>query len=370
MKIIIAEPMLRRRGGHPFDHAIRLAREFSRRGHTVETHAYRNLEDDVARDFAAEGLSLHRTFACHPFIKVDGPAGKPQWQYHVEDVRAVLPSLADADFIYWQSLTPEQAYALALDPPQMRGAGMIDGHFARADLDGAKIMATALAMLRGKRHQLAFGVFDVEVAKACREVIGDTPMGFLPDPIDVVPDTNPPRTVLRRLGFFGHQRPERGGDILLALAANLLKKGYEVVLQNSSQIINPGFQHPNLILEGFVPDVAAAMQGCDALVWPSNPQRYRRRGSGIVPIAIACGLPVVMPRDCVPGRVLARSGAGVLYDRNEMGAILQSVDLLAQNFAAINAAARTKALAWSQMHTCAALADALLAPSLPPLPHS
>ncbi len=85
---------------------------------------------------------------------------------------------------------------------------------------------------------------------------------------------------MRRIGFFGQQRGEKGVGILPPLVELLLDAGYEVVLHDSKGRLDIGVR-PNLTTLGYLDDIVQEIARCDLVVTPYDPVQYHFRLSGI-----------------------------------------------------------------------------------------
>jgi len=177
---------------------------------------------------------------------------------------------------------------------------------------------------------------------------------------------------MRRIGFFGHQRAERGVDLIPELVTALLARGFEVVVQDSSDrrcgkgavsrllsLWRSSFL-PHILCKhreskgdnarlthlAYIEDFAAELSHCDLVIWPSRAEAYSQSLSGVVSECIATGVPIVVPAGCLPAQIAARYGCGVVFHDYSCVAIIAAVEEAARNFADLTARSRAAATAW------------------------
>lgn len=130
-----------------------------------------------------------------------------------------------------------------------------------------------------------------------------------------------------RLLYVGAWKKLKGVDLLAPIMREL-GQNFELhytggKASNSSKPGRPANMHDLGRLS--TPQVIAAMQNADALLFPS-----RSEGFGLVAIeAMACGLPVIAARDTAVGEVVADSSTGLLCRANEPADFVQAARRLA-----------------------------------------
>ena len=238
----------------------------------------------------------------------------------VHETAADLAGLPPADLWFWPTLVPYQFLA-ALEPRRpVRQLGGI-WSLSRRWADAARQVAEAEIQV-----PITVGAYDELLCQAYRNFWpGLSAIVTLPCPHDGAPNDRQP-TALRRIGFFGHQRPARGLDFLPPLVSVLLDRGFEVVVQDSGGAISRWGDSPQLSVLPFVSDFSANIARCDLVIWHSRIEFYQLAYSGIVSECIASGVPVILPAGCLPADVAARFGAGVFFHEFSKEAILEALD--------------------------------------------
>ena len=135
----------------------------------------------------------------------------------------------------------------------------------------------------------------------------------MPLPHDAAQPIPAPRPRLSTVGFFGHQRPEKGSPRLDGLVAEFLANDFDVIVQDSGSQTKPPQTSPRVRRYGFVSDLAALLTETDFVILPYDPQAFRARCSGIASQAIACGVPVLAPDNTAIAQVLKRYDTGLVY---------------------------------------------------------
>jgi hypothetical protein len=165
---------------------------------------------------------------------------------------------------------------------------------------------------------------------------------------------------LKRIGFFGHQREEKGSSIVEPLLSRLVQDGYRITFHNSfHQIESP--EIPGVDLLEFVEDIAASIAECDLVVLPYDVANYRARGSGILMECIALGVPVTAPVGTLPGRIVEQFGLGALFTQTTPAPIYRAIKITERNYALFAANAYAAAGRFSERNGVAHFASALLA---------
>jgi glycosyltransferase involved in cell wall biosynthesis len=210
---------------------------------------------------------------------------------------------------------------------------------------GARSWARSARRLAQENISITVGAYDQVLCRAYKSFSPGLDVACLPCPHDGAANDRQP-SVLRRIGFFGHQRASRGLALVPELVSALVQRGFHVVVQDSSLSIQGKSSHPNVELLRYVPDFAAEIARCDLVIWPSRWEAYVESFSGVMSECIATGVPILAPSGCMPAEVLTRFGCGTFFHEFSADAILEAVDLAALDFAAIVTRARKAAGLW------------------------
>lgn len=362
MKIHLMDPGLQGRAGHHFDLDLKLARTLADAGHTLRIYAHAQAAVEVLRAFEPVA-PVTPLFHAYPYFdprKFDPHAGELMAYLHqtrvlAEDLRSVEP----AEVWLWPTLTASQLNACASAGTQARVSGCVHTE-ARTPTQphGAMWWRHALIAASRARLRLRFGALEDEMRYDYQPLMAEGEFQVFPNFYEGKP-LAAPRRELRRIGFFGHQRGEKGGALIPALVNELEAKGYDVVLQDSQQQFKP-LAGTRVNVLGFVDDLAREIATCDLVVLPYEPENYRRKASGILLDAFASGVPVVAPFDTLPGRWIERTGAGTQFIRAETAQILAAIEAAARRYDRIAEAAARTAQQWRSRFGVDRFAHAML----------
>lgn len=370
MNIALLDPGLHGMGGHHLDLDLKIVRELKSRGHRVSVFAHRQLDVRAVKLLqSADGVtSLFRVTPYRnagliepglvPAIFDPLSGGLAQF---IDGARATaedLGTLDGFDLWVWPSLFASHLLACADVSPSVPVAGGV--HF-EPDFDlpqGRTYWRYAFSRAMAAGLSLSTGVDTPELAAAYAPLCPESPPRLWP----LFCDGEAPRqrTQMERIGFFGQQRPEKGSKLISAIVAKLLEYGYQVVLQDSSGLIQPGTQEGLEIL-GHVEDLGEQIRRCDLVVVPYHEDAYRIRGSAIVWEAIANGVPLVAPDRTSSGNLIAALGCGRLFGEFSTESIVNTIRLVHAQYRVASSLAQVAARRWSDHHGIRRYVDRLLA---------
>ncbi len=346
MKVSILDPGLAWLKGHHFDVDLRLCRALAQRGHEVSLHGFGEPQPELVEAARAAGFAIAPTFRAHTYATV--PEGEtPERAYRrlvdatIEDLRTV----PTADLWFWPTLTPFQLMAAIWRDVPARQAGAAWFTPRMPHPFGARCWARAARRLAPDPSAFTVAVYDGLVRDHYRTFSGGLPIQVAPTPHDGAPKARR-ATELKRIGFFGHQRRQRGVNLLPEIVDALLDQGFEVVMQDSGGSLKRTEPHPGLTELGYVADFAVEIGKCDLVVCPSNWADYVMNPSGVVSEAIATGVPVVFPSGCLPADIAARFGCGIFFHDATASAVLEAIEDARRDFASHAARAEAASTAW------------------------
>jgi hypothetical protein len=166
------------------------------------------------------------------------------------------------------------------------------------------ILAKALRKYGGSNITLA--AYDEFTFKELQQLDGLVNVSKLPAPYDdEIGKRKASASAHHSIGFLGWMREERGKSLLESLQAECRKLSLEVIdarseLKRDHVIYSAGHSYEK--------PLGDVLRKCDLVVWPSDPKRYERRTSGIVFHCLANGVPVVVPENTLPSRILESYG--------------------------------------------------------------
>jgi hypothetical protein len=103
------------------------------------------------------------------------------------------------------------------------------------------------------------------------------------------------------IGFAGWMREERGKELLIQIQNECRKLNYNVI-DARSEVKRDSVTYSNG--HSYEKPLGETLRLCDVVVWPSHAERYAQRTSGIVFHCIANGVPVIVPENTLPAKIL------------------------------------------------------------------
>jgi len=362
MKIHLMDPGLLARAGHHFDLDLKLARWLVQAGHQLHVYAHAQVAAEVLQAFqpVAQVTPLFRAPTYYDPRRYDHSAGElVAYMNHSRVLAQNLQSVPAADAWLWPTITASQLHACAATARNVPVAGCVHTE-ARTLLHphGDMWWRHALLAAHGAGMRLRLGAMEQEMRFDYQPLMEQGVFECWPHYFDGV-TAAAPRQQLRRIGFFGHQRSEKGVALIPALVKALAERGFDVVVQDSLQHFGQGLG-PRVTVLGFVENMTESIATCDLVVLPYEPESYRRKASGVLLDALASGVPVVAPFGTLPGRWIDSTGAGTQFIRADAAHILQAVESAHNNFGTIAEAAAQTARDWRSRYGVARFAQALL----------
>jgi len=365
MRINLLDPGLLSSAGHHLDLDLKLARYLTETGNSVRIYANSRVEDDV--------LSAFEPFCEAEALFQRGPYWRPEtidpfagelfgYSQHSKLLHRDLASTTEADVWLWPSITAVQLRACA----GISGKALVSG-CAHNPVNAPYLASSQMwwrhALVSANRSdmRLRLGTLDRIQCEDLSPLTSQYNIKLFPIFKDAQPNVTQKKK-LKKIGFFGHQRAgEKGRDIIVAMIPELLAKGYELVVQDSSESMRSRDARLGPKVLGYVDDLTTEISKCDLVVLPYAPEDYRKRTSGVLWDALACGVPAVVPADTVPADLVERTGGGILFSSYNMAGVVKAVDDAQFNFPAIAKAAHATAINWSNHAGLDKFAEAMLA---------
>jgi glycosyltransferase involved in cell wall biosynthesis len=303
------------------------------------------------------------------------------------------------DTIYWNSarsgellgvvdwlqsaFTPESCPRIVMEFGTGPGAttGRDAAGHERLSLTGTEpyLYRYAIRRLRPDFHgRLILGTYD-PASSADYQTVLDRPTIVLPlpQPVDRPVRRRPPGHA-PLIAFLGHQRPDKGYELVPALVRHLLDRHptLEILVHNgaerempreTAQLTALAQAEARLHLALFPADGARWQQLldlADLIVLPYRPERFTNAYSAILSEALAQGIPVVVPdRTTLATKLADFGGGGIRFDGWNGPAIGAAIDRAIADFDALGERARAGAERWRQAHGPAPALDAILGPA-------
>jgi hypothetical protein len=362
MRISLLDPGLSSLGGHHLEWDLRIVDELTSLGHEVEVFSSTGVDPKVV-ELLSGRARLSPVFRIGPYAvpgQIDPIAGE---LFIFRDGASILAEdlgrIGESDLWFWPSLFAPQLYACSMAVPAPR---RISGCIHSEPRFGAENgpMWWRYAFLSAQRANLRanIGVTTPLLQKAYGPLTAAGRIECVPVPHEGAP-TGVCKSRLTRIGFFGHQRVEKGAALLPELVSRLLQAGFQVVLHDSGGVVRVE-NTPGLTVLDYVPCLAEEIAKCDVVIVPCDPTKYRLMGSGIVWDAIASGVPVMVPSDTAPGQLIEQTGAGKTFDVLSIEGICRAVIDVQQNYEQISMAAFEASRRWHATQGVKAFVAAML----------
>lgn len=362
MTVQIIEPGLVARTGHYFDYGLTIARALQGRGLQVRVHGQRGASPDVHAAMASAGVAFEASMpAALQQLPARGPGLDQAMQGWLQQTRGWLSAVARSaanpaqDLWLFPTLQAAGLLAVSLVPDTPRLVGLVH----TPPLPGPWLQGCQRLLLASRPCRLL--AIDPLVAQLAARCSAGLPVRAVAIPQGEWRRTTP-ADAIRRVGFFGHQRPERGKDLIAPLVNGLLARGLQVTLHDSTaraagRVAVPGLE----VVPGFVEDLVAWIARCDLVLCPMDRRRYSHRVSGIAAHALSTGVPLVLPAGTLIAERWRDCGSLRGYEGDAPEDILRAVDQVCANASTYAAAAQAAAAVWQREHGVQRFVDAVLA---------
>lgn len=334
MKINILDAGICYRAGHHYDYGLKLARHYAAAGHDVHVYGFAEMKDEVEADFGqfAKVTRLFSTFPYHQPKEYDWYAGELE-RLRIESRRITeeLQTVRDADVWLWPTIRPSEIEACARLGVKARIAGCVywDPGVETSSIE-AQIWRQVLLHASDAGVTVTLASVEAELRHRFMRIVPDGRFVVIPHPVDGPPIAEP-KTELKRIGFFGHQREEKGAKMMRSLLTRLLGDGYAITFHNSDKDF-PFPDVPGIERLEYVEDIAVPIAACDLVVLPYDVKQYMARGSGILMECLALGVPVTAPIGTLPGRIIEQAGVGPLFRISQVNPIYGAVKTAHRNY--------------------------------------
>lgn len=350
MRITILDHGLATRTGHHFDYCHSIAGGLLQKGVDVNVCVFQGAQPEVGDAFRALGCTFTPAFS--QFAYASPQFGKHPHQLLdaiAQQAAAEMAGLPGADLWLFPTLTADHLLAFSLTPNPPPALGMVHTDPQALHALGGRAWAQGGDNILQRGLKVRIGAVDPLVGDYVQTYSAGLPIGAMPLPVRGPSRTHYP-ALPRTIGFFGHQRPERGIALIPDLARQLLALDYEVVLQDTRQQFQSRGTHPRLHLRAFASDLCAEMAACDLVVCPMDRKNYTQRLSGIVYSAVASGVPFVLPAGTLSAIRTQALGASCAYVEHTVEGILAAVQKLAASYPAHARGAERGARLFREQH--------------------
>lgn len=324
MNVVILDPGLRDLTGHHFDFVRKVDAYLCAQGHHVTIYCHRTASRDVLCQFS----NIVPHFRSFPYPQFHGEI--LDYHHHSQMIAEDLEKLPHADCAFWPSVFSFQVNGSRIaNKFTSVGCVHVERNFHH-DVYGIAQWVHAMHdnfKLFAIEHKLVADYNDVGVL--CQ---------YAPNPADNIP-IDRPRLELSTIGFFGHQRADKGSDQIFDIVSKLIDR-YNVVWHDSGG--GAKYDHPKVTCYGSVPILSDIIRTCDLVVLPYDRTKYRKMSSGILCESLSVGIPCVVPTGTTQADWIRDTGSGVTFDTN----VIEAIENAHNTYANIAACAHTTAVDW------------------------
>lgn len=362
MKINIMDPGLLHHAGHHLDINKKLIFKLAEWGHHVNLYAHAQIAANVSEEVSryAHLFPIFRAYPYQDTQKIDPAAGELINYLHQSRVLFDdLKKVAGADIWIWPTIYAPQLNACAMINCGVPISACVQTESSMADrLTGSMFWRHAWLQAKERKISLRIGAFEPDHQYEYKPIFLEGNFSIFPSPYDGK-KLYSPRKNIKNIGFFGQQRIEKGANIVHSLANSLSRKGYSVIIQDSAGNLR-GEQNNNIKFVGYSKELIDIISQCDLVVLPYVPDKYRRKGSGILQDCLASGIPAVVPFDTFAGRWIDRTGAGKSFIRFDEKEILSSIESAIKDYDNIARAAFRISFDWDKHNGIAKFASEMI----------
>lgn len=167
---------------------------------------------------------------------------------------------------------------------------------------------------------------------------------------------------IKKVGFFGDQREEKGLFLLSGIISKLLDSGYSVLLHDSSEVIkiDNDLEDRDIQLVNRVENLSELISTCDIVITPYNPKMFKNRMSGIAIDTLSIGIPIVCPKGSLAGDLVENFNAGTTFDEFNVSSIMNAFDRLVSDLENHELGAESASLYLKEKHGLSNVIKALL----------
>lgn len=361
-EVTILDPGLAGVAGHHLDINIKVAEELKNRGKIVKIFGSVAMTADVMQRLSFCD-QVQKVFRVSPYvncIQIDEIAGAYlNFQNQVRILSEDFQKIEATGAWIFTSLFAAQAHAAVLAKRVNKVSGCVHvGTSGPWGQDSVYWRLAALASIQNK-VKLEIGVIEPElIHEYQRDLSKLITIRKLRIPYETRIGVRNKTGKIRRVGFFGHQRGEKGLKILPELCEYLVKSGIEVVIHDSSGKFKEN-NTKNLRVIGHVDCIEDELIKCDCVVLPYDPSEYKSKGSGILWSAICVGVPVLVPYGTSLYRWVLGFGNGVGFKSITKEDIIDGLEVLGRAFSKYEDLAVDAADCWRNENSIRGFVDDL-----------
>jgi glycosyltransferase involved in cell wall biosynthesis len=347
MKINLIDPGLSNKAGHHRDVDLKVAIELINLGHDVTIFSHEDFTQDEAIN---KKIEINPIFSIQPYsnLKKDPFTGEIDEFNILSNIYSQeLQRVPSADLFIVPTMFSFLLNAFAIAKIQIPIAACI--HFAPDFFNIRTGEFRWRRAFQNAKDSLVMNLGGLERATFCDylPLTFNKKFNIFPIPYDGN-QLHEEKNKIETVGFFGHQRDEKGRKLLKPLINFLASKNINVVIHDSSSRIK--FDLPNVKHLGFVENLANEISQCDLVVLPYKKEEYRQKGSGILYQALASGIPVLVPFNTTLAAHVEETESGIVFFDHNPKSIIEAFLIAENRYKEISENASIAAQNWSQKH--------------------
>lgn len=344
MKINLIDPAFQHKAGHHFDINLRVAIELTNLNHDVTIYS----NNEYIQDEELKNINIIPIFSISPYRILDKNTLANELKDFINLSNTYcqeLKNISSADLIVVPTMFSYLLNAFAISKIKIPIAACF--HFAPdfKNINSGKLLW--LNAFRNARDNLSVNFGSLEEITRYQFLPLTFSKNFhkFPIPYDGVQPYEKKNKV-ETVGFFGQQRDEKGMRIITPLINFLVSKNISVILHDSSQKIK--FNHSKVKCVNFVENLCDEISRCDLIILPYQQDEYRDRGSGILYMALASGIPVLVPSDTTLSKYIEFYKSGIIFHDNRIENLIYAFEIAQATYKMIKKNAFFASQSWAK----------------------
>jgi len=360
MKINLIDPSLTDKSGHPYDLNLRIADELLRHNHEVSIYSNNRFIDDRALN---EKVKITPVFSLSPYqnLQEDPYTGELDEFIKYSSVYSQeLQKIPNADLIIVPTMFSFLLNAFALIKMKTSIAACI--HFG-PDFNnlnnGSLRWRLAFRNAKNTLH-LNLGGLEKVNYEDYLPITFNEKFNLFPLPYDGSCCVSQ-KSKIEVVGFFGHQRGEKGVGFFMPLINYLVSKNINIIFHDSSANIK--INHPKVKYLNYVENISSEIAKCDLIFLPYKRENYSHKGSGILYESFATGVPVIVPSDTTLSEHVNLTGSGVTFSGHTIESMIDAFEAAQISYPKLLKNAVKNSGTWGQRHGIKNFVKAIIEPN-------
>ena len=359
-KFILFDPELESQIGHHFDLSIRLLESLKNDGYTVSILTSKKIDSDSK-------TKLEKFASVFPFFTTNHYQYPNKSKFPIigelykfiknsKNLSKMLKNVPEGDVWIWHTFFPTELYACGLADIKKPIAACLHNEPDTPNWCNKLMWKLAFNKAANVNLRMNVGGFDKKYLNNYLPLIPNKNINIFPFPFDGrLLDRQ--KKQLKKIGFFGHQRKEKG-SLIIKIVEKLILDGYEIVIHDTAEQIK--FTHKNVKNIGYVEDLSSEIINCDLVIMPYDSNSYKSVCSGILSYVISCGIPVVVPLNSSLSYWMNKIGSGVCFEEYTSESVVKAVNNIKNNYYKISLDAYNLSKKWKKTYGIKKFSDELI----------